>query len=701
MKPWRPSSAIRCRLWIAALALLALPLSLMRARESFSEPADASEGTSLAPLTAFRFEPGERRLVGGSGTEKGSAASCMGQFPADEVIGDFTAGAVFYQNACYTDGRYNYREYGFSLGRLLGSDGSSYEAVQVEEPKHKTVKFLASHHFLFYRVNEAVDHLVYVYDRGMVRRIGQLSGNTLHAGQFVRVPGADLSLITGSAIFVIVRGQGLTAYHPINAMTEGARILDTPWGPFEKRRLRLSGRPFDTATDYTDGPATHANTYGIHRQFFFLPGPNNTASILYQDKTTGKINLVRLDAQLQGLGEQTLTASPGEVLASATSDPEGQIYLLRISTGKGDGRIARLQKFSPDGRLLHEKQYDTSRQGLNIHAYSDGLLKAPAVSSMAWSDGTIGVILARTMHRSPDGLNHQGAIALTFDAASLALVKNHGQTSGHSFGNFLLAAQDGFVGIDLGDNYPRGVHLHRFDRTQRSSRVVFSFKTEHGSSPRNSANREFAEYTEISTPGKRFYRWSNDNRTYTELGGIAETEKGYLILFSTELPSLQNARTGESLNDARNLVVVHVRRDFEAVPQQGSRVVDELMLLRSAPVEGRFYDFGGRLNEQRNTGFVPLTSYSSIEENASRPKLLRIAPNRNLALFEVWTQTSYRTTRMLEFNDSGNVSRSLDLGPICRLGRQDDIYLHRGRLISLSGSSADQMVEINSLTLTK
>ena len=73
---------------------------------------------------------------------------------------------------------------------------------------------------------------------------------------------------------------------------------------------------------------------------------------------------------------------------------------------------------------------------------------------------------------------------------------------------------------DLGDNYPRGIHLHRFPLTNAQGResikhrVVYGFKTKHGTSARSPAGKTYDEYTEISGGGNTFYKWSNDNNVY-------------------------------------------------------------------------------------------------------------------------------------------------------------------------------------------
>ena len=61
-------------------------------------------------------------------------------------------------------------------------DGVSYEAVQVEDPADKAQKFLASHHYLFYKLEQPSDYYIYTFDRGMLKK-GELT-----SGEFVRLP---------------------------------------------------------------------------------------------------------------------------------------------------------------------------------------------------------------------------------------------------------------------------------------------------------------------------------------------------------------------------------------------------------------------------------------------------------------------------------------------------------------------------------
>lgn len=116
------------------------------------------------------------------------------------------------------------------------------------------------------------------------------------------------------------------------------------------------------------------------------------------------------------------------------------------------------------------------------------------------------------MFKKGDGINHQQGLAAILDKTSLALVKNHGQTSGHSFSNYILVDSTGqFIGMDLGDNAPRGIHLHNLTSSTINSNIVYGFKTKHMTFAAGSAGATYDKYKEISDANTTFYKWSNDN----------------------------------------------------------------------------------------------------------------------------------------------------------------------------------------------
>ncbi len=107
---------------------------------------------------------------------------------------------------------------------------------------------------------------------------------------------------------------------------------------------------------------------------------------------------------------------------------------------------------------------------MNVYNFDAGQLQL--------NGDTIGLMISRKMTMSTDGLNHQGGYAAIFNATTLKSIKNFGQTSGHSFGHSIIPRQaGGFMGIDLGDNYPRAIHHWVFDQNSIEFKKVYSFKT--------------------------------------------------------------------------------------------------------------------------------------------------------------------------------------------------------------------------------
>ena len=104
-------------------------------------------------------------------------------------------------------------------------------------------------------------------------------------------------------------------------------------------------------------------------------------------------------------------------------------------------------------------------------------------------NGMLGVILPRIIDSG-----HQVASTYVFSARDPSVFKDLGTASSHSFGNFVVPeSRGGFLGVDLGDNYPRGVHLHRFNPLGMANRVVYTYKTVHLPFPRKEGSAVYKE----------------------------------------------------------------------------------------------------------------------------------------------------------------------------------------------------------------
>ncbi|CAJ1394400.1 unnamed protein product [Effrenium voratum] len=293
------------------------------------------------------------------------------------------------------------------------------------------------------------------------------------------------------------------------------------------------------------------------------------------------------------------------------------------------------------------------------------------------------------MTMASDGLNHQGGIAFIIDASTLEMITNYGQTSGHSFANSLLKSNEAgfYIGMDLGDNYPRGVNLWELKAAekQKKSKLVYKFKTRHGTNPTSPAGTAYDEYTEISTSEKKFYKWSNDNYCYTELAhpGIHEIgNESIIIFFAGENPPLDNSQTGEVMNAARNVGWVKISRDLSS----------DTVLSPGEVETGGFYTFGGGWSEQTNQGISFLTSYTEMTMSVSRLKTMPLGENI-LLLYELWSATAYTRSQFMVVDTSGNVVRSAtDLATSLKLPFADQVVASNGRAVAYVGTKDNWLV---------
>ena len=416
--------------------------------------------------------------------------------------------------------------------------------------------------------------------------------------------------------------------------------------------------------------------------------------VLWQDSRSREIYITWVDP---GTGLSESHALEGKVggqaigiLAAGTTDPQGNVYYL-VYQESPNGRsedvplLATIFKADAKGDPLVSSTIDNARKAFNVWSFG-----RRGHGNMRFSKGVLGLILPRTMYRSRDGLRHQAAIAVSFSAKTLELMRNLGTTSSHSKGNILsVNAKGEFLGVDLGDNYPRGVHLHKFTATNKSSAVVFTYKTAHGTKARNGS----PPYAEISAGGRQFYKWSNDNSTYSELGAVIEGRKSYSVLFATDQSLdgrvLDNSRAFRNCDDPRNLAMLRVVKRFQK-GGRGSVVSDSLMVglpKGNASEEGGFFNFNGGWSKQRVTGVIWLTQYKQ-GESAHAPQAAPTADGGALVLWEKSGRDG-NSLQVMKMNKRGQMSPAVDLGVAVRLNRQDRLLNLDGRIYLLASGGGE------------
>ncbi|MDJ1486310.1 hypothetical protein QNI16_37870 [Cytophagaceae bacterium YF14B1] len=479
------------------------------------------------------------------------------------------------------------------------------------------------------------------------------------------------------------------------------KVFKTPLGNLTKYQFTVTGNP-------PDANKTQASQ---QRMFFLLKNPEGNLEVIWQDIQNQKIFVSKFNANLTSIQTIPLPNMANTILLAATNDAVGNYYYITYQTFSNDDTndLIFLSKASSNGTLLKKQVQKSDQANLDIfHISSYG-------GTLQYQNGYLLFMMGRIMNQSSDGLNHQGGIAVAFDPTTLSVIRNFGQTSGHSFDNFLTQSQDGnFVAIDLGDNYPRGIHLHKFGKEYINSKVIYTFKTEHGTEAGGyDGSKTYPLYAEISSPAQKYYKWSNDNQTYTELGGIVETNDGYCVVFAGEPDpngkSLNSSRIGEANKDPRNIGFIKIRKDFETVKAPSWNVVPkEIILSKGISEKGGFYTFGGEWTPQANEGVTWLTRYTNAKtENAKFMKTASLPDGNILILFGKGSKSSWDNSNsgyspyMLTLQSNGSINLpEYSLPADLKLNRRDEILVINNQVLIVQGNAASHSLELFALDLS-
>lgn len=654
---------------VLVLALLFESLQIASAA-SANSTAYQADSTQLPALVTYSFTSAETKVLPGLSTKDVKKQGCTGTLEDKDTIGRLVIVSLPDNIGCWTDGRFNHNDFKVEQGQLVDSNGKEFEAYKVHPPAKIASKFPASPFAIYYQFPTKEDYTVYIFDGQVFKKVLEVAAAQIILDKYTALEKVTISDNKTPLTYVFTPStQPLKAYAELAPGVEGAQLAQNAFGTLAKYRYTVAGTPFDTMLDYPFGPAKWENIYSQTRQFFPVQLATQVG-VIWQDKLAQTLQLTKLSADLRSQQTVTLPNPRNEILAAATSDNQTTLYYLTLQKGgekENSARTATLYKVDAQGKALLVQPLDTSpvpngssSQALDISKFEG------YVADMRYANGLLGIMLGRRLHRREDGLQHQSGVALVYQADTLALLKNLGQTSGHSFENVLTTNQaNQFVGIDLGDNFPRGVNLHKFDKDQLKNKVVYSFKTDHGGAKR-----------------------SNDNRTYTELGGVIEGQQGYTVVFAGETSpdgkSMVNSRVGKELNDPRNIGLVQVKPDFEAQ--------DDFVLTQGANEDGSYYDFLGQVRTQKNRGIVWLTNYQNKDqENISRLKAVKLPDGNLLLLWEKWTADTYVNTYAMKVTESGvKLTEPLELGAEVRLNRRDNPLVSGNQVYLVAGDKAEK-----------
>jgi len=649
--------------------------------------------TSLASsgaLTTFTFTNTSQAML--------EASTCD---PAEHELDGFAVATWNEDGICWGCCRYAYGHFFAEVGTLAavsGSDELLYRAVRLHPPARDPDNWAHASSLLYVRFsNTNSSQAVYSYNGQAFDLVTTVSAADASKGQLINTQ-HNVNTISSPAIFFVTdASRRPTTFHQFTSKVEASQV-HCDMGVGGKHGLSVVGVryankfQYDSISAVPTEPSTyhvpihnHYHKYGTKKEFFGVRRFDGSEGVVWQDKNTRQIALTWFgpdwlspqSVALESLGPNWKlvgAAGDGGVTGDVIYVLVGDKALWNASSHNDAQEPTPAYAFraGADGAKKLRVELDTWDTGLNIH---DGWY-----GSMAW-DAPLDVFvlfIARGMFTG-----HQGAIAVVFNATDLSITKNTGQTSSHSFAQSVTLSTEAngatFIGADMGDNYPRGLNLHRIERSEsgtwtRKSRVVYSFKTGHCSIDTSGLNATAKVLAvngachnypvwdtdplsrNISTPNRTYYKYSNDNNVYTELAhpGSIELPGGKLmVIFAGEQPSLDITMIGSAHNAPRNLGLVIVSATLNGT------------VFSDGPVEtGGFYSFGGGWSPQENRGIVWLTDFtgSSVEtwESATRIRATRVgsgAKEKVLLLYEVWQYNNYLRTEFMLIGLDGSILR--------------------------------------------
>lgn len=164
-----------------------------------------------------------------------------------------------------------------------------------------------------------------------------------------------------------------------------------------------------------------------------------------------------------------------------------------------------ISKYDLSGKLMGECGFTVD--------YTDAQFPFEAGNAnIAYNDGVIAVLYDTewTFKYSGDGNHHQGSGFISIDAETMKEIHFITNNVSHSIGLSMIPDENGFVAIERGDCYERGINITRFCDTTASESVCFSSSGQYGEAG------------------------SHKNATHLHMGGIAASKSTYAVTGKSE-----------------------------------------------------------------------------------------------------------------------------------------------------------------------
>lgn len=335
-------------------------------------------------------------------------------------------------------------------------------------------------------------------------------------------------------------------------------------------------------------------------------------------------------------------------------DASGHYYILwgrELKESDYKSASIMISKYDSNGKLLKSTTWNGKKLNTKI-PFDAGNAR------ITYQNGKLVAHFARIMFRHSDGLNHQASQVVFADAVTMKPIESPKPYVSHSLNQQVLPMKDGsLLFVDQGDGGSRGFEINHLVGGDMIEFTPFQF-------------REGED-------------WSHGyNKTFAQLGGIAEGKVGYSLLGSSE-KTLSAAPAKTARNESRNLFLQFFRTDTSRYEMTGD--TDDLFLVtgetrkivgkRPTTGEGRYFLEAGTFD--KNVRWI--TNYKG-NVDAAHPKLVETDDGRYIVMWEEFHQRQFKRVKMQVFSAYGDVLlKAVDV-PNVRLPIAEDVLYQNGFL---------------------
>lgn len=424
--------------------------------------------------------------------------------------------------------------------------------------------------------------------------------------------------------------------------------------------------PFDTAASGTEQTRFYAHRPELVGRF-----TNNTLYVAYNkyagNQATG-VGLTALSAignNFQKSWDRTL---PLDLLGGLTTTSDGayslsvksEHLLFDMSANNFRPNVSVMQRYDRQGNAAWTRDVNSQQYLGSKYEPQKGEAKAiyspmnTGTAALASGNGRLAAVMAsNTLPDIPINSRHQRAQFFAVGTDGSGVASSDESSWRHSFDQRVIFDGTDFIIADLAD---AGWYMAGPGITLRK------LSPSTGQPAPEWLNQGVYVYVRA---GEK----SGGNYTFTSLGGVVASQRGYTVVFTSEKNNHTAAgRDGwqSPVVEPRNLGLVHVVRDFDTRQRNEFSVHNLIDVQQNGIVDSQGATSGliSRLDKSdhrfRSAGVVWLTNLPN-GVSAERPKVVNLGGNESILLWEEWTysgqQLSWQSTKAMLIDEYGSVLR--------------------------------------------